>query len=286
MSEIDPHALFAADWLSLREPADHAARSSALTAAATRWLSARDQAGPLKLVDLGSGGGSNLGYLAPLLPGRQCWHLVDHDAGLLERARQTRSGLHDNAGQPIEIITHVADLRHEGGLHLAGADLVTAAALFDLVDAGWIEKLAVDCAAAASAVLFVLSVDGRIRFSPEDADDAFVLDLLACHQRRDKGFGGALGTDAPDVMLRILEDQGFVVTRQPSDWQLDERHAELGRALIDGWRTAAGEQQPTAAPRIDAWAARRIRDLAVGRCTLVVGHQDVFATPPPSSASA
>lgn len=278
MSDIDPHALFAADWLSLREPADHAARSDDLTAAAVAWLTRADSQQTLDIVDLGSGGGSNLRYLAPRLPAHQRWRLIDHDAGLLDRARQAGSDLRDKTGGAVEIDAHVADLREGVDRHVAGADLVTAAALFDLVDEAWFERLVAGCAAAASALLFVLSVDGRIRFTPQAADDGFVLERVALHQRRDKGFGGALGTDAPTVMCRVLGEHGFAVAQRASDWHLDARHAELAAALIEGWRSAAGEQQPEEAARIDAWARRRTADLTEGRCTLLVGHQDIFAT--------
>jgi len=279
MSDIDPHALFAADWLSLREPADHAARNGDLTASAVAWLTRADSRQTLDIVDLGSGGGSNLRYLAPRLPAHQSWRLIDHDAGLLDRARRAGNDLRDKTGGAVEIATHVADLREGVDRRVAGADLVTAAALFDLVDAAWFERLAAGCAAAASALLFVLSVDGRIRFTPKGTDDRFVLDLVALHQRRDKGFGGALGTDAPTVMGRVLREHGFIVAQRASDWHLEARHAELAAALIEGWRSAAGEQQPEAAARIDAWARRRTIDLTEGRCTLLVGHQDIFATP-------
>src|SRR5690348_8953010 len=55
-----------ADWLSLREAADAAARSEALARAIADGL--RDHA-PLRLVDLATGTGSNIRYLAPRLPG-------------------------------------------------------------------------------------------------------------------------------------------------------------------------------------------------------------------------
>src|SRR4051812_3168779 len=74
-----------ASWLALREPADVAARSAALAdAVAARLGGVR----PLRIVDLGTGTGSNVRYFAPRLPDGQEWLIVDRDPGLLAEARR------------------------------------------------------------------------------------------------------------------------------------------------------------------------------------------------------
>src|ERR1051325_11416320 len=67
--------------LSIREPADAAARSRELTDLLVERL---PRATPLRIVDLGSGAGSNIRYLAPRLRGPQQWLAVDRDAALLD----------------------------------------------------------------------------------------------------------------------------------------------------------------------------------------------------------
>src|SRR5258707_14056108 len=71
---------FTADWLALRESADSAARSVGLTTAAAARLP-RD--GVVRVLDLGTGTGSNARYLLDRLPPRQEWLLVDRDGALL-----------------------------------------------------------------------------------------------------------------------------------------------------------------------------------------------------------
>ncbi|MGD8498218.1 MAG: class I SAM-dependent methyltransferase, partial [Chromatiales bacterium] len=56
---------FSPDWLALREPLDARARSAALV----DRLRAQAPRGPRRILDLGSGTGSNLRYLAPRLGG-------------------------------------------------------------------------------------------------------------------------------------------------------------------------------------------------------------------------
>jgi hypothetical protein len=72
---------FAADWLTLREPFDHAARSVALA----RRLADRLPRRP-RLLDLGAGTGSLFRFLAPIIGRGQDWILIDSDAALLDEA--------------------------------------------------------------------------------------------------------------------------------------------------------------------------------------------------------
>jgi hypothetical protein len=73
--------VFAADWLALREPFDHAARSVPLA----RRLADRLPRRP-RLVDLGGGTGSMFRFLAPIIGRGQDWILMDADDALLEEA--------------------------------------------------------------------------------------------------------------------------------------------------------------------------------------------------------
>ncbi|NUT57736.1 MAG: SAM-dependent methyltransferase, partial [Agromyces sp.] len=68
MSEI---IAVSSDWLAVREAEDSRARSRELALAA----SGRLLSGPVVVHDLGSGTGSMMRWLAPLLPGPQAWVL-------------------------------------------------------------------------------------------------------------------------------------------------------------------------------------------------------------------
>lgn len=279
------HHVFAADWLALREPADHAARSRHLLAELARYLQPIQR--PLNIVDLGAGSGSNLRWLAPRLAHAQHWTLVDRDPGLLAHA--AARAVASSTGHPVSVTTVETDLSRPTLPWIGAADLVTAAAFFDLTSAEWIDRLSASCAQARAAGLFVLSVDGRWDFfnpagdNLRDEDDRYVESLFNQHQRRDKGLGGALGPDAAARLAASLSAHGMTVSTQPSDWQLAPGQATsqaLGRELIAGWGQAAREQAPQAQQRITAWQQRRQADLAAGRLGLRVGHVDVLALPP------
>ena len=68
---------FSPEWLALREGADARARDASL---AGTLLATRPPGQPLRVVDLGSGSGANLRYLAPRLGHGQHWLLIDYDS--------------------------------------------------------------------------------------------------------------------------------------------------------------------------------------------------------------
>lgn len=279
-------AIFSESWLTRREHADHSARAALPTQAAGAWLAARCQAREARLVDLGSGSGANVRYLVPRLPGPQTWRLIDHDADLLGHAVGRCQPLRDMDGTPIRLTTQQHDLNALAADWLTGADLVTASALCDLVSDTWVASLAAACARHRCAALIALSVDGDTRFCVDDTDvtdrdDAWLFTTLAAHQRRDKGFGPALGTAAPQALATAFADRGFRLVDAPSPWRLGPAQRPLALGLLDGWAGAAREQAPEERPRIDRWWRRRREALDQGRVDLYVGHRDIFAAPEP-----
>lgn len=264
---------FDAAWLALREAVDHRSRSAAQAADLSRWL--EDSAATV--VDLGSGTGSNLRYLAPRLPTPQSWTLIDHDPALLHRVDSLSDGW---SVRPV-----VADLSDIGSEEmstiLGGADVVTASALLDLVSETWMSGIAVQCATRGCAALFALSYDGSVEWSGgAHPDDTFVRDAVNAHQRGDKGLGQALGPDAGSVAAQCFEDLGYRTDVAHTPWHLGVEEAELGRVLVDGWVSAAIAIHPEDEARIRIWGDSRRADLAGGRTTLTVGHLDVLALPP------
>jgi len=271
---------FTADWLALREPCDIAARPAILADALRGALdAARAHAPqqPLRVLDLGCGTGSNLRFLSSRIPQHQHWTLVDHDPLLLEHAAATAGDAH-NVGAWTTLRADLAtDL---GSLPWQGTQLVTASALLDLVSRAWVDELADQCAAAASAMLFALSYDGRTRCLPGLSDDAWVTEQVNQHQRLDKGFGPALGPEATDHAQRAFEARGYLTGRTRSDWMLETRDTlPLQAELVRGWATAAREIAAPQRTRVDAWEEARLQAIARGVSRIIVGHEDLWGCP-------
>ena len=262
-------ATFDAGWLQLREPADHRSRATELEdllrlrGAAEGWQ---------RVVDLGSGTGSNVRHLAPRLPWATTWRVVDHDPALLD-------AIATPPGSRLERVR--ADLASDGLDSIEGADVVTASALLDLVSAAWLTDLARRCARAECGVLLALTVDGTVRWrGPEDPDDAWIRDAFQRHQERNKGLGDALGPRAAPVARGVLDRAGFETWMRPSPWILTGAgDAALAREWLSGWAAAAAEIRADRRAEIAAWADRRARAVNAGEYGLEVGHLDVLALP-------
>ena len=262
---------FTPDWLALREPMDHRSRAADLVTPLADWLESRPSR---RVLDLGSGTGSNLRYLAPRLPGEQQWTLVDRDAALLGRATGAAVAVPE-----VARVTQVQGELDPRGLALVpGADLVTASALLDLVTQEWLERLVAACRAAGSAVLLSLTWDGSMTWHDPDPDDALVAEAVRNHQLRDKGMGPALGPAAGAVAERAFRSAGYDTRLRPSPWSLSVDDASLAQALVDGWAAAATEERPAESRLIQDWAERRRATIAT-QFKLEVGHVDLMALP-------
>lgn len=284
---------FAPAWLDLREPLDTVARATELTVALGDL---RSVTGVLRVLDLGTGSGANLRYLAPRLGGVQAWTVVDHDPALLailpERTRAwarqqgyrwLEAGPHFTLDAPrfrCTVTVLAVDLTAElAALPIDLMHLVTASALLDLVSQAWLQHLLQRCRTARTRVLFALTYDGCIAWHPTDPDDALVHELIDRHQRTDKGFGPALGPRACAAAQGMLTGLGYGVREARSPWHVRPQHTDLQVALHRDWHQAARALAPAAANRLDDWLARRLAHVHAGRSRLRVGHRDLVAWP-------
>lgn len=277
---------FSATWLALREPADHRSRDAALAGR----LQAHVGDKTLRVVDLGSGTGSNLRATAPLLGDEQAWTLVDYDPALLEAASLALADWADEAraegevlallkdGRRITVSFRVADLNRDLDAVLAGGpDLVTASALFDLISEAWMRRFAARLAQSGAAFYTVLTYDGRDGFAPSHAQDAAVIAAFAAHQRSDKGFGPAAGPLAAAALADALRAAGYRVETGDSPWRLGPEDAALVGELLDGIAGAVAETKRLAPAALEEWLAFRQSSRTAPEALLTVGHTDILA---------
>jgi len=287
---------FSAQWLALREAADHRSRHIALQNNVSDYLNwvAEEQMRPIRITDLGSGTGSNLRALAPCLTAQQAWTLVDHDSNLLQAARTDLALWADEVlqadaiepliKQPGMLEPLLISKNHKRiAIHFCCADLVvdvqsildipsdlvTAAAFFDLVAADWLNAF---CLLLKKPLYAVLSYDGSEQWSPPDSSDAAILSAFHAHQKTDKGFGCALGPDAAKRMIAILNERGFNTQNAPSPWILDDQDRGLIEALATGTASAVRETNKLDGSLLSKWEHSRRQ---ASHCE--IGHMDIFA---------
>jgi hypothetical protein len=247
-------------WLDLRERADAAARSTDLVDELRRRAD-----GDWLIHDLACGTGSRGRWLGPLLPGPQRWVLHDRDSDLLALA---------SADAP-EAETRLSDVTRLAPEDLAGATLVTASALLDLLTWDELTRLILTCAGAGCPVLFTLSVTGRVQLLPPDPLDVRIAAAFNAHQRR----GRLLGPDAVEAAVEGFRAMGAEVLVRSSPWRLGGAESDLAAGWLTGWVEAACEQEPDLAPTADLYRQRRLREAAVGALAVTVGHADLLVLP-------
>lgn len=262
---------FSTEWLALREPLDRRARNTRVLDAVAAAFHGRQT---LSIVDLGSGTGSTVRALGAGLPGAQAWKLIDNDPVLLAEA----FAMERPASVTVE--TQQFDLNGDvGALFDTGADLVTSSALIDLVSEPWLANLAAAAVARSLPVYIALTYDGRITFNSLDPVDAPVVSAVNAHQRRDKGFGPALGPRAAESAARIFRALGYSIVQGESNWVASAGDAEFQIELLAGWRHAAADIGELSRDTLDGWFARRSAAVRAGALNLTVGHVDFFAQP-------
>jgi hypothetical protein len=262
---------FSAQWLSLREPYDLRARNADVLDAVSGAFQAQTS---IAVVDLACGTGATLRAIGKRLPKRQNWRLVDNDLGLLAQAAAL-------ARPPeVTVVARTVDLARDLEIALDGpGELVTTSALLDLVSAEWLERLTVEAAARRLPVYAALTYCGSAELDPPEPFDRDILAAVNRHQRRNKGFGPALGPAAAARSVQAFEQVGYQVRSGPSDWVFGPADCAIQCQVLAGWAEAAIELAELPAPSITAWLGRR-RELAItSRASMRVGHLDLFAVP-------
>jgi hypothetical protein len=281
-----PPVRVTSDWLGLREAADAAARSRALVQTLVQELfqdlratpTAATDGATLRVHDLASGTGSMARWLAPLLPGPQHWLLHDLDEDLLAVAYEHPPGTSsDGAAVTFESrSTDVMNLRDED---LAGADLVTASALLDMLTERELTDLVAACAAVRCPVLICLSVVGQVELSPADPLDPRIAHAFNAHQRRSTARGALLGPDAATFAADAFKAHGLQVLLEPTPWRLGPADAQLTAAWFDGWLGAALEHEPDLVKEASRCDAERRAQSRRRLINVIVDHVDLLALP-------
>lgn len=277
---------YAPEWLRLREGADADARAAALLEPLRARLAAERSGSPaepggLVVHDLGCGTGSMGRWLAPRLDGSQHWVLHDHDPYLLHFAAAA-SPREAADGATVTVETRRGDVARLTPAALAGASLVTASALLDVLTRAEIETLVDACVGAGCPALLTLSVAGRVELTPAHPLDAELTEAFNAHQRR----GGLLGPDAVTVAGEAFGERGVTVRLDSSPWRLGPAEAALTGQWLRGWVGAAVEERPELAEPAERYLKERLAACEAGELSVVVHHTDLLALVQPVGEAA
>jgi len=146
-----------------------------------------------------------------------------------------------------------------------------------LVSREFVDSLLDSLSSQKTALYVALNYDGNIEWTPSHPFDAAVLKAFNQDQRKDKGFGKALGPDATEYLQQILESKKYKTSTASSPWQLNSTNHELVSELIEGIVGAVENDYGLIADDLNAWKEFRIANASSGTCNL--GHLDLLALP-------
>lgn len=262
-------------WLDLREPADARARSTELLNHLRRLL---PDDRPLEIHDLGCGTGSMRRWLGPQLSGPQNWIEYDRDFELLNRPVTDATTSSDGVESSVQ--ARRADITQLVEEDLAGATLITASALLDMLAADELEHLVSTCASAGCPCLITLSVVGHVELFPSDPLDVAVQGAFNHHQRRMMPHGRLLGPDAVMAAANLFERAGMIVVTRPSPWRLELADGPVLMGWFEGWLEAACEQDLALRDVARPYALKRRAQLDDGLLRATIHHDDLLAWHP------
>ncbi|MCS5720201.1 SAM-dependent methyltransferase [Herbiconiux sp. CPCC 205763] len=262
------------DWLALREGEDARARSRELALAAAGALGR----GATVVHDLGSGTGSMMRWLAPILPGPQTWVLHDWNPALTARATAGSAPL-DREGRAVTIRTRGGELADLRAADLDGASLVTASALLDVLTSEEVHAVVQASVTVGCPVLLSLSVTGDVRLDPPDPRDDVVMEAFNAHQRRLANERRLLGPHGAAVVRELFLEAGWSVRTIDTFWHLSARDPLLLEQWFDGWLGAALEHRADLRTDEVVYRERRSAQQRSGALSAVVGHVDLLAWP-------
>ncbi|MBC2900355.1 SAM-dependent methyltransferase [Streptomyces cupreus] len=272
---------YAPEWLELREGPDGAARAHELIdPLRIRLANMPGKTDGLVIHDLGCGTGSMGRWLGPRLDGAQHWILHDRDPYLLHFAA-VASPRAAADGSRVTVETRRGDVARLTPDVLAGASLVTASALLDVLTREEIETLVSACTGAGCPALLTLSVAGRVELTPSDPLDDEIAEAFNAHQRRTD----LLGPDAITVACEAFSEHGATVRVHPSPWQLGPAESALTAQWLRGWVGAAVEQRPELRGPAERYLRERLAACEAGELRVVVHHNDLLALSRPADGA-
>jgi hypothetical protein len=248
---------FDADWLALREPFDAAARDIILARRFAAMLPPRP-----RLMDLGAGAGSLFRWLAPIIGRAQVWTFADADADLLRLAFARCAEWGEAQGFAVTVPASGAMLLHTqtGAWRIEAlrADIAHAMPSLDRHDG-----------VVCSALLDLVS-----RAWLTHPFDRVVLAGFRRDQRRDKGFGPALGPRAASALVGT----GTVITAN-TPWHIPITATAMLTHLVTSHADVAARRPPLRRDAIADWRALRLAQASRGKLAIRIGHRDSLVLP-------
>tara|TARA_Y100000991_G_scaffold140176_1_gene105653 strand:+ start:692 stop:1480 length:789 start_codon:yes stop_codon:yes gene_type:complete len=186
-------------WLNLRETVDRNSRNKRILYLINKFFKNKKN---IRIVDLGSGAGSNYRFLKSRLLNNQYWSFVDishQSTNYFKKNIKLSSKIKKTNFKIVDVINNLEKINFND------YNLVTGSAFLDILPKTWFKnfhKLNVD----TEIVYFALNYNGNFKFFPKHKDDKRILNIFNKDQKSDKGIGEvAVGPDCTELINKVFK---------------------------------------------------------------------------------
>ncbi len=186
-------------WLNLRETVDRNSRNKRILYLINKFFKNKKN---IRIVDLGSGAGSNYRFLKSRLLNNQYWSFVDishQSTNYFKKNIKLSSKIKKTNFKIVDVINNLEKINFND------YNLVTGSAFLDILPKTWFKnfyKLNVD----TEIVYFALNYNGNFKFFPKHKDDKKILNIFNKDQKSDKGIGEvAVGPDCTELINKAFK---------------------------------------------------------------------------------
>ena len=158
-------------WLNLRETVDRSSRNKRILYLINKFFKNKKN---IRIVDLGSGAGSNYRFLKSRLLNNQYWSFVDishQSTNYFKKNIKLSSKIKKTNFKIVDVINNLEKINFND------YNLVTGSAILDILPKTWFKnfhKLNVD----TEIVYFALNYNGNFKFFPKHKDDKIILNIF------------------------------------------------------------------------------------------------------------
>ena len=284
---------FSIQWLEDRFPFDIAARNKTVENACLHYCQNKET---LRIVDIGSGTGSNGLYFFEKFPQTQEWTFIELNKELLEAAfariktwadekgyPSSRDGLAmqlELPGREVQIKgLNTSFLELQKVIDLHQVDLVTAGAVFDLLTQEMFQSITDQLIFHQVGLLATLNFTDQ-RFQPSLSGDEQYIRLYKEHMLRPQAFGQSMGPDCYEQMTRYYEKSELDWVGGKSEWEIGPGDTTMHVHVLNFMENSVPEMLTDELDDFGEWIAKKKQLVHAQQLSTYVSHYDIFVKPP------